>query len=65
MQRTGAMEAAANVPTKIFPAVLLLCLAVSGCGSTCVSGFWNDPHRRTHHQAYRQEHCQVMSGTFF
>ncbi len=41
MQRTGAMEAAANVPTKIFPAVLLLCLAVSGCGSTCVSGFWN------------------------
>jgi len=41
MQRTGAMEAAANVPTKIYPAVLLLCLAVSGCGSTCVSGFWN------------------------
>jgi hypothetical protein len=41
MQRPDAMEAAANVPTKIFPAVLLLCLAVSGCGSTCVSGFWN------------------------
>ncbi len=41
MQRTDAMEAAANVPTKIFPAVLLLCLAVPGCGSTCVSGFWN------------------------
>ena len=41
MQRTDAMEAAANVSTKIFPAVLLLCLAVPGCGSTCVSGFWN------------------------
>src|SRR5260370_11410521 len=41
MQRTGAREAAANVPTKILPAVLLFCWAVSGCGSTCVSGFWN------------------------
>jgi hypothetical protein len=41
MQRMGAMEAAADVLRKIFPAVLLLCLAVSGCGSTCYSGFWN------------------------
>ena len=41
MERTGAMEAAASVLRKVLPAVLLLCLAVSGCGTTCVSGFWN------------------------
>ena len=42
MQLTGATETAANVLHKVFPAVLLLCLAVSGCGGkTCVSGFWN------------------------
>jgi hypothetical protein len=41
MLRMGAMEAAADVLRIIFPAVLLLCLAVSGCGSTCYSGFWN------------------------
>jgi hypothetical protein len=41
MHRTGAMEAAANVLRKIFPAVLLLCLAVSGCGNSCYSFFWN------------------------
>lgn len=41
MQRTGAMEAAANVLPRVFPGMLLLCLAVSGCGNTCYSGFWN------------------------
>jgi hypothetical protein len=41
MQRTGATETAANVLRKVFPAVLLLCLAVSGCGTTCVSGIFN------------------------
>lgn len=42
MQLTGATETAANVLHKVFPAVLLLCLAVSGCGGrTCVSGFWS------------------------
>lgn len=42
MQLTGATKTAANVLHKVFPAVLLLCLAVSGCGgNTCVSGFWN------------------------
>jgi hypothetical protein len=37
------METAANVLRKVFPAVLLLCLAVSGCGTTCVSGIFNGP----------------------
>jgi hypothetical protein len=41
MQRSGAIEATANLLRKFFPVVLLLCLAVSGCGTTCVSGFWN------------------------
>ena len=41
MQRTGATETAANVLQNVFPAVLLLCLAVSGCGKTCFSGFFN------------------------
>ncbi len=41
MQRTGATETAASVLRKVFPAVLLLCLAASGCGQTCVSGFFN------------------------
>src|SRR5467141_425235 len=40
MQRTGAMESAANVFGKVFLAVVLLCLANSGCNS-CYSGFWN------------------------
>jgi hypothetical protein len=40
MQRTGAMESAANVSRRVFPAVVLLCLANSGCNS-CYSGFWN------------------------
>ena len=40
MQRTGAMESAADVFRKVFPAVVLLCLANSGCNS-CYSGFWN------------------------
>ncbi len=41
MQRTGATETAANVLRKVFPVVLLLCLAASGCGSFCASGFVN------------------------
>src|SRR5260370_4337218 len=41
MQRAGATETAANVLRNVFPVVLLLCLGVSGCGKTCVSGFWN------------------------
>jgi hypothetical protein len=41
MQGTSARGAAASAPQRIFPAVLLLCLVVSGCGTTCVSGFWN------------------------
>jgi len=41
MQRTAATKAAANALQRLFPAVLLLCLAVSGCGDTCYSGFWN------------------------
>jgi hypothetical protein len=36
----GAMESPANVLRKVFLAVLLLCLANSGCNS-CYSGFWN------------------------
>jgi hypothetical protein len=40
MQRTSAMESAPRVFRKVFPAVLLLCLANSGCNS-CYSGFWN------------------------
>jgi len=30
-----------TVALKILPAVLLLCLAASGCGYGCYSGFWN------------------------
>lgn len=41
MYRTGATEDAARVLQKIFPALPLLCLAVSGCGYSCYSGFWN------------------------
>jgi hypothetical protein len=41
MHPTRTMEAAANVLRTIFPAVLLVCLAISGCGYTCYSGFWN------------------------
>jgi hypothetical protein len=40
MQRTGAMESAANVLRRVFLVVLFLCLANSGCNS-CYSGFWN------------------------
>jgi hypothetical protein len=41
MQGTSARGAAASAPQRIFPAVFLICLVVSGCGTTCVSGFWN------------------------
>ncbi len=41
MQRAGATETAANVLRKVFPVVLLLCLAVCGCAKTCFSGSWN------------------------
>jgi hypothetical protein len=40
MQGTGAMESAANILRRVFLAVLLLCLANSGCNS-CYYGFWN------------------------
>ena len=40
MQHMGAIESAASVVRKVFPAVLLLCPANSGCNS-CYSGFWN------------------------
>ena len=40
MHRTVALSAA-KASRKIFPAVLLLCLAASGCGYGCYSGFWN------------------------
>jgi len=38
MQRADAIEATVTVLRKVFPVVLLLCLAVSGCGNTCFSG---------------------------
>jgi hypothetical protein len=41
MQGTSARGAAASAPQRILPAVLLICLVVSGCGTACVSGFWN------------------------
>lgn|SRR2546425_3569428 len=41
MLRTGAMVRRARAVEGILPAVLLLCLAASGCHNTCVSGFWN------------------------
>jgi len=40
MHRTLALSAA-KASRKLFPAVLLLCLAASGCGYGCYSGFWN------------------------
>jgi len=40
MERTSAMESAPSVFRRVFPAMLLLCLAYSGCNS-CYSGFWN------------------------
>ena len=41
MQRTGAMEFAASVFRRAFPALLFLCLASSGCNNSCYSAFWN------------------------
>lgn len=41
MHRMDSTDAAANVLRTSFPAVLLLCLAVSGCGYSCYAGFWN------------------------
>src|SRR5713226_8455305 len=41
MQRTGATETTANDLRQAFPLVLLLCLAVSGCGNFCFSGSLN------------------------
>jgi Domain of unknown function (DUF4382) len=41
MQRTGAMESAATVFRRAFPALLFLCLANSGCNNSCYFGFWN------------------------
>lgn len=41
MQRAGAIEATANVRRQVFSLVLLLCLAVSGCGNYCFSGSLN------------------------
>ncbi len=40
MHGTVALSAA-KASRKIFPAVLFLCLAASGCGYGCYSGFWN------------------------
>jgi len=31
----------ASLLRKIFPAFILVCWAVSGCGTSCYSGFWN------------------------
>jgi hypothetical protein len=41
MRPTDALEAPANALPESFSAMLLLCLAVSGCATTCYSGFWN------------------------
>lgn len=41
MLHTSARGAVACAPQRIFPGVLFICLVVSGCGTTCVSGFWN------------------------
>lgn len=41
MQRTGAIDSAASVFRRAFPALLLLCLANSGCNNSCYSAFWN------------------------
>ena len=35
------MQPSAVVLPKIFSVALLLCLALAGCGTTCVSGFWD------------------------
>ncbi len=40
-QRVNAMEAAAIVLRKISYAALLFFVAISGCGNSCFSGFWN------------------------
>jgi hypothetical protein len=41
MKFAGAIEAAATLLRKVSPSLLLLCLALSGCGASCYSGFWN------------------------
>lgn len=41
MHRIDPTDAVANVLRKVFPAILFLCLPVSGCGYSCYSGFWN------------------------
>src|SRR5713226_4631313 len=40
MHRTVELSAA-KASRKLFPVMLLLCLAASGCGYGCYSGFWN------------------------
>jgi hypothetical protein len=41
MKFAGNIEAAATLSRRVFPSLLLLCLAISGCGTTCFAGFWN------------------------
>jgi hypothetical protein len=41
MQPPTAMQVSSRIFREVFPAVLLLCLALSSCGNSCYSGFWN------------------------
>jgi hypothetical protein len=41
MKFAGNIEAAETLPRRVSPFLLLLCLALSGCGTTCFAGFWN------------------------
>lgn len=60
MQLTGAMKASAVVLQTIFPGLLFLCVAVSGCGTTCVSGVWNGNGSRL---AVSNVSCPLNTGT--
>jgi hypothetical protein len=60
MQRTGAMESAASIFRRAFPALLFLCLANSGCSNSCYFGFWNPNGSGV---AVSNTSCPLTSGT--
>jgi len=41
MRRKRAVDAASIARKRLLPAVILVCLAGSGCGNSCYSGYWN------------------------
>jgi hypothetical protein len=59
MHRTVALSAV-EASRKLFPVVLLLCLATSGCGYGCYSGFWNGNASGV---AFSNSSCPLIKAT--